>query len=199
MMQHAGTDNLIEALPKIAHLLERQLVDLKIVEFVLALQLLGMSYACGTKVDAGDMSRGPADSVSGRLRGAAAGDEYRVVLAVRPCRPEEMEIRATELKVLPSLPIGFEVIYGRRIRIPFVEGLDFHRYPNQPASLPPLINRLLNTSSVIPLKCPPGPASLVKPGYNFVTDMADDATAPLRHLDAAAPTTSRSPALAATR
>src|SRR4029077_8685720 len=55
VMQHAGADNLIKACRKISRLLERQLVDLKIVEFVLALQFLGMSYARGAEIDAGDL------------------------------------------------------------------------------------------------------------------------------------------------
>jgi hypothetical protein len=37
-----------------------------------------------------------------------------------------MKIGPAALAVLPSLPIAIEVIDGRGIGIPLVEGLDFH-------------------------------------------------------------------------
>jgi hypothetical protein len=37
-----------------------------------------------------------------------------------------MKIGPATLAVLPPLPIGAEIVDGRGIRIPLVEGLDFH-------------------------------------------------------------------------
>src|SRR5262249_33181119 len=58
------------------------------------------------------------------------GDEYRVVFAVRSRGPQEMKVGPAALGVPPPLPVGVEVIDGRGIRIPLVEGLDFHWRPH---------------------------------------------------------------------
>lgn len=85
MMQHAGADYLIEAGTEIANSLQRKLVDLQVVEFVLAFELLGVSYAGDAEIDAGDARRRPADRIFCRLRGSAAGDEYGIAFAVGSC------------------------------------------------------------------------------------------------------------------
>src|SRR5215469_15716446 len=102
-------------------------MDVQVVELVLALQLLGVLNAGCAEIDAGDVSGRPANGIFCGLRGAAAGNEYRVVLAVRSRGPEEMKISPAPFALLPTPPIGIEVIDGRGIRIPLVEGLYFHR------------------------------------------------------------------------
>ena len=127
MMQYTSADNLIEACSKIAHLLQRKLVDLEVVELVFALQPPGMLYAGCAEIDAGDASRRPANGIFCGLQSSATGDEYGVVLAVGTCGPEEVKVCPAAFVVLPPLTIGLQVIDGWRIRIPVVEGLDFHR------------------------------------------------------------------------
>src|SRR5215469_7401388 len=105
-------------------------MDVQVVELVLALQLLGVLNAGCAEIDAGDVSGRPANGIFCGLRGAAAGNEYRVVLAVRSRGPEEMKISPAPFAVLPPPPIGVEVIDGRGVRIPLVEGLNFHRRPH---------------------------------------------------------------------
>jgi hypothetical protein len=129
MVQHAGADNLIEARAKVGYLLQWNLVNPQVVEFVSALQLLGVLDAGCAEIDASDLRRRPADSILGRLRGSATGHEYRVLLAERSRWPRKVEVRTPSLRILPSLPVGFEVMDGRGIRIPLVEGLDFHCHP----------------------------------------------------------------------
>lgn len=46
-----------------------------------------------------------------------------------------MKVRAASLALLPSPPVYVEVIDRRRIGIPLVEGLDFHRH-HPSASVP---------------------------------------------------------------
>jgi hypothetical protein len=113
MMQYAGADHLIEAHPKLADPLERELADLQIVEFVLTLQLLSMLQAGCAEIDPGDLRCRPADGIFCGLRRTATGNQYGVALAVRPCWPEKVEVCPTPLGILPSTPIHFKVIDWR--------------------------------------------------------------------------------------
>ena len=63
VVEHAGADDLIEGLAQIAHrALERELVNLEVVEPVLSLELLGVANAGGAEVDAGHPRRRPAQA-----------------------------------------------------------------------------------------------------------------------------------------
>src|SRR5215471_5876186 len=117
---------MVEGFPELARPFDGQLLDEKVVELVLEFQLLGVLDTGCAEIDGRDPSRGPTNGVLCGLRGAAAGNEYRVVLAVRSRGPEEMKIRPAALRVPPPLAIGVEVIDRRGIWIPLVEGLDFH-------------------------------------------------------------------------
>ena len=94
MMEHAGADDLIEGRPQLADALDGELADLEIVELVLSLELLGVADAGRAEVDARHPGRRPAQGVLGRLRGPAAGDQDRVVLAVGLRGPEQMIVGA---------------------------------------------------------------------------------------------------------
>ena len=66
MVQDAGADDLIEGRPQLADPLNRQLMNLEVVQRVFAFELLGGLDARGAEVDASHLCGGPA---KGMLRG----------------------------------------------------------------------------------------------------------------------------------
>ncbi len=74
MMKNAGAHDLIEAHPQVVHSLDIKMVNLQIRQVVFSPELLGMAHAGCAAVDAGNLSRGPAQRMLGRLRCPAAGD-----------------------------------------------------------------------------------------------------------------------------
>src|SRR5882724_2927619 len=75
MMENPGADNLIEAHIQVTYLLDGKLADLEIVQVVVPFELLGRAHTGCAEVDAGDMSRRPTQSMFGRLRCPAAGNQ----------------------------------------------------------------------------------------------------------------------------
>ena len=77
--------------PQLVDALDRKLVDLEVVEVVLALERLGAAHAGRAEVDAGHPRRGPAQGVLGRLRCSAAGDQDGEVFPVgsAPARTDD--------------------------------------------------------------------------------------------------------------
>ena len=75
MMQDPGTDNLIEAHLQVANLLNRKLVNLKIPKVILCLEAVCAIHTRCADIDAGDLSRRPAQRMFGGLRSPAAGDD----------------------------------------------------------------------------------------------------------------------------
>ena len=132
MMEHAGTHDLIEARLQFARPLDGKLADLEIVQVVFPLELLRTAHAGCAEVDAGHLSRRPAQGMLGRLRGPAAGNEDGVIFPVRSGGPEEMIVRAASLPVLPEPAIVVEAVDRPWIRITVVEGADLLR--DAPAS-----------------------------------------------------------------
>src|SRR6266576_3890393 len=106
------------------HALDRQLVDLKVGQTVLALEFRRAADTRCADVDACDLSRGPAQRMLGRLRRPAAGDEDGLVFPIRSGRPQQMIFRAPSWLVLPEESIFFQIIGGRRIRVTVIEVSD---------------------------------------------------------------------------
>ena len=123
---HTISSNVISQL---ADTIDRQLMDLEIGQSASRLR----SSVCRTLVAlksipttraAGQRARG----VLRRLRCSAAGDEDRALFRVRLVRPEQVEVRAAPVRVLPAPSIVVEIVDRPRIRIPFVEVLDCRRH-----------------------------------------------------------------------
>ena len=65
----------------------------------------------------------------GRLRCPATGNQDGLVFPIGSYRPTEMIVHPAFLPVLPEPAIFLKAVDRSGIRIPFVEVLDFHRYP----------------------------------------------------------------------
>ena len=128
MVENAGTDDLIEVCVQIADAVDRQLAELEIVQAIFLLECFGAAHARGAEVDAGDLGQGPAQRVLRCLRGAAAGNQDGVIVAVGRAGPEEMMVGATAIAIVPETSIAVEGLDRRGIRIPFVEVLDVGRH-----------------------------------------------------------------------
>jgi hypothetical protein len=88
MMENPGAHNLIEARPQIVYPLDGKLVDLKIVQVVFSLELLGTAHTRCAEVDADNLSRRPTQSMLGRLRCPAAGNQDCAIFPVRSGGPK---------------------------------------------------------------------------------------------------------------
>ena len=129
MMENPGADNLIEARFQLVYPIDRELADLEIVQVVFLFELLGAAHTGCAEVNTGNLSRRPTQSMLGRLGCSAAGNEDGLVFSIRSHRPEEVIVRPAALSVLPKASILFKAVDRPRIRIPFVEVLDFRCYP----------------------------------------------------------------------
>ena len=74
-VEDAGAHDLIKARLQFMCPLEGELVDLEVVQVILAFELLSMVHAPRAKVDAGHSSPGPTQRMFGCLRCPAAGDQ----------------------------------------------------------------------------------------------------------------------------
>ncbi len=124
MMENTGADNLVEAHPQLAYLLDCKLMDLKIFQIVFTLEFLRTLHTRCADIDAGNLSCGPTQGMLCCLRRSAACDENGMVFAVGSVRPEEMVIRATPVRVVPEPTVLFETIDRSWIRITVVEASD---------------------------------------------------------------------------
>src|SRR5262245_65260305 len=75
MMENPGADNLIEARFQVVCPLDRKLVDLEIIQVVLSLEILSTAHTGCAEVDAGNPRCRPPQSMLGRLRCPATGNE----------------------------------------------------------------------------------------------------------------------------
>src|ERR1700680_2195221 len=82
MMENTGANNLIEARPQVVYSLDRELVDVKIFQVVFSLEFFRVRHTGCATVDAGTLSRGPAQRVLGRLRCSASGDEDGLIFCI---------------------------------------------------------------------------------------------------------------------
>jgi hypothetical protein len=128
MVQNARAHDLIERQLQIADPIDRELMDREIVQVVLALEIFRVPDARRAEVDADDPGRGTARGVLRRLRCSAAGDEDRALFCLRLARPEQVEVRAASVRVLPPPSIVVEIVGRPRVREPFVEVLDCCRH-----------------------------------------------------------------------
>ncbi len=124
MMENTGADNLVEAHPQLAYLLDCKLMDLKIFQIVFTLEFLRTLHTRCADIDAGNLSCGPTQGMLCCLRRSAAGDENGMVFPVGFVRPEEMVIRATPVRVFPEPTILLEAVDRPRIGITVVEASD---------------------------------------------------------------------------
>src|SRR5579872_50086 len=121
MMKNAGAYDLIETHPEVVHSLDVKSVNLQIRKVVFFLKLLGLAHAGCTAVDTGNLSRGPAQRMLGRLGCAAACDEDGLVFPIRSAGPKKVIVGAASLRVLPELLIPLQIVDRRRIGITVVE------------------------------------------------------------------------------
>ena len=120
VVKNAGADDVVEPFAELARALDGKMAHLKIVEFVFALELQLVCDAIFAEVDSHDARPRPADGVVRCLRRAAARDEDASVVAIGLVRPEEMRI-GTPAIVVPSAPVGFEIVDRRRVGMTFVK------------------------------------------------------------------------------
>src|SRR5262249_54075938 len=114
VVQHAGADDEIETSSQRRGSLDRPLLDVKVGQTVLALQLLGLLEAGGTDVDADDVRLRTTNGVLRRLPRTASGNkdvEVRTELAIRP---DEMEFGTRAVGTTPLVARAIEVLDGRR-------------------------------------------------------------------------------------
>ena len=123
MVQHAGADDVLEALTEFGGTLHGELAHLEVGERVLLLQPLREREALGADIDPDDLGAGPAQSIVGGLGSAAARDQYAAVVAVRLGRPEEMRVGASA-PIVPGLTVRLQVIHRRRVGVIFVKFAD---------------------------------------------------------------------------
>ena len=128
MVQDAGAHDLVERHSQLADAIDRQLVDLEIRQVVLAFQIFSVADAGRAEVNPDDPSSRTARGMLRCLGCAAAGDEDGARFRVWLVRPEQVEVRAAPVAVLPAASIVVEVVGRPRIRIPFVEIPDRRRH-----------------------------------------------------------------------
>ena len=118
-MEDAGTEHQIEGLRKIGDALDRQLMELEVVEVVPLFELARVAQAGFADVDGHDSCRRVPTRVSGRLRRATASDQDGLLVRQRPVGPHEMELRPAPAGVQRAGLV--EMRNRRRIGHPFVE------------------------------------------------------------------------------
>ena len=90
MVQNPGADDEIELATKFMDTFEPDLLDLKIIELVFALQRKRTFYAVCTDIYAHHIGIRPANSIPGSLRRTTSGDKNTSILAKRLIRPEQV-------------------------------------------------------------------------------------------------------------
>ena len=128
MVQNARADDLIESHRQVADTIDRQLMDLEIGQVVFAPEILRVPHARRAEIDSDDPGRGTASGMLRRLGCSAACHEDRALFCVRLVRPEQVEVSAASVLVLPAPLIVIEIVDRPRIRILFVEVLDRCRH-----------------------------------------------------------------------
>ena len=124
VVQHPGADHEVERLAERADLLDRQAQHLEVVHTPTLGQGTRVLDAGRTHVDADDACAGVAQRVAHRLRSAAAGHEHRFDRCLRSGRPDEV-VRDPARPGIVGWAVGCSgVADRRRVRMPFVEGLD---------------------------------------------------------------------------
>ena len=118
-MEDAGAEDQIEGQRQAVDALDRQLMELEVVEVVSVFELAGVPQAGVTDVDGHDPCRRVPTRVSGRLRRAAASDQDGLLVRQRPVGPGEMELRPAPAGLERLVLV--EVRNRRRIGQPFVE------------------------------------------------------------------------------
>jgi hypothetical protein len=96
---------LIEAHPQLIYALDRKLVDLKILQIVLFLELLSVAHTGRTAIDAGDLSVRPSQRMFGCLRCPTSGDKDTLVFPINVTRPKQVKVGSPPLAILPTLLI----------------------------------------------------------------------------------------------
>ncbi len=126
VVEHAGRDDAVERASELADVLDRDLMELEILQVVFPLELARMAQARLADVDARDACIGIAQRVPGRLRRSAAGHENLLLTPEGLQRPRQVEERAATIRVAVQVPVLIQAGERGRIRHPFVEVADLH-------------------------------------------------------------------------
>lgn len=127
VMQHPGAHDVIERAPKLLDPLDRKVVQLEVLQIVLALEIARVAKARLADVDGDDSRIRLTERVSRRLRGAAARDEDLLASAHRLGRPQEMKQRTSTVRVPVQVAMLIQAGERRRIRHRLVEGMHLLR------------------------------------------------------------------------
>src|SRR5271155_5327194 len=114
-MQHSCTNHQVERAPNLPDALNRELMQFKILQIVLALKISSVAQARVTDVDCRDSSIGFAERVSCGLRCAAASDQDLLVSVWFPSGPNQMEHGPATLRASVKVALLLQTRERRRI------------------------------------------------------------------------------------
>ena len=121
MMEHARADDLIEFASNFPHALDRELVELEILDIVFLLQSTGEVQARLADVDTRHPRLGLAQRIGGGLGGTATRDKDIAIGPLRTGRPKQVEQGPAPLRVSVELAVPLQVGDRRRIGMCVVE------------------------------------------------------------------------------
>src|SRR5260370_30026928 len=155
MVEHAGTDDLIEHLPELPDLLDREPMEIEVSQSIFLLKIARAAQAGFADVDCRHPSTRLAQRVDGSLGGSTPGNQDLSICPLLLCRPQQERQCTTPIRVPIELAVPIEVADRRRIRVAIVKSA--HRIGRGGGRGYPLFRRPLWLSA------PPPPPALRQP------------------------------------
>ena len=121
MVQHAGTDDLIECPAELPDLLDREPMEIEVSQVISLLKIARMAQAGLADVDCRYPSVRLAQRIDGSLRRSTAGDQDLSIWPLLLRRPQQQRHRPASIRVPIELAMPIEVAKRRRIRMAFVK------------------------------------------------------------------------------
>src|SRR5208282_1152961 len=122
MVEHAGTDDLVEHLPKLLDLLDREPMESEVLQAIFSLKIARVAQAGLADVDCRYTSIGLAQRMDGSLRRSTAGDQDFSICSRLLRRPQQKGQCPTPIGLPIELAVPIEVADRRRIRVALVKG-----------------------------------------------------------------------------
>src|SRR5215469_6985275 len=121
VVQHAGTDDLVESPAEFSDRFNREPVEFEVAQVIFLLKPARMAEAGFADVDCRHPSNGLAQRMDGGLRGPATGDQDLSICPRLLGRPQQKGERPTPIRIAVELAVPVEVGQGCGIGVRFVK------------------------------------------------------------------------------
>src|SRR5712691_2063770 len=122
MVEHTGTDDLVEHLAKLLDLLDREPMDSEVSQPIFSLKIARVTQAGFADVDSRHTSIRFAQRINGSLGCSAAGDQDLAICPLLVRWPQQKGQCPPPIGVPIEVAVSIQVADRRRIRVAFVEG-----------------------------------------------------------------------------